>query len=72
MGIVGLRAASQEDSNVSSAKMVHNLPLTLPGELCCFPEYTSQKIVDRINSAATSFAPLTSQSPTLETWSVMD
>ncbi len=56
--LLGLRAAPKEDSNISSAEMVYGLPLTLPGEMCSPPEVTSQEIVERIRSAATSFTPL--------------
>jgi hypothetical protein len=64
--LLGIRTASNEDSNISSAEMVYGLHLTLSGEMCSPPKKTSQEIVEGIRSAAISFKPLPTRPLTME------
>jgi hypothetical protein len=56
--LLSLRAASKEDSNISSAEMLYGYPLTLPGELAGASEATATELVEWIRVKAEPLQPL--------------
>ncbi len=48
--LLGLRAAPKEDSNISSAELVHGAPLVLPGQFLDVPEPPAESFLETLRT----------------------